>query len=326
MSTETTPQAPREERTDKKYYTASGEDITRIVAPAEKFIEKLYSSGSENGSDIPALTQQTQEAMLHIIGEVLYENNMRPYNFPWDNPEKNTDTANASTVDQKEGQGTTKADDSQSVKPTESSPELTEAHHEHLAKYKAYREAVENIPEEELQAVKELQEVLGTILRDGLAPNAAKYHVLARLEDKVKTMDILDASDKLNWISQKILASEKEIPRPVDAETVIEITQKILNSKLAELRGDTKERCRLEEEASVDMARIQTLFELDKSRLLDKLYKELLTRIDIIYSDGELEMSQKQVALEELAAVIDEMREDMMNADEEAITALERLG
>lgn len=264
--------------------------------------------------------------MLHIIGEVLYENNMRPYNFPWDNPEKNTDTANASTVDQKEGQGTTKADDSQSVKPTESSPELTEAHHEHLAKYKAYREAVENIPKEELQAVKELQEVLGTILSDGLAPNAAKYHILSGLEYKVETMDTLDASEKLNWLSQKILASEKEIPRPVDAETVIEITQKILNSKRAELRGDTKERHRLEEEASVDMARIQTLFELDKSRLLDQLYKELLTRIDIIYSDGELEMSQKQVALEELAAVIDEMREDMMNADEEAITALERLG
>ena len=74
------------------------------------------------------------------------------------------------------------------------------------------------------------------------------------------------------------------------------------------------------------MAGIQTLFDLDKSRLLDQLYKEILTRIDIIYSDGELEMSQKQVALEELAAVIDEMREDMMNADEEAITALERLG
>ena len=138
-------------------------------------------------------------------------------------------------------------------------------------------------------------------------------------------MDTLDASDKLNWISQKILASEKEIPRPVDAETVIEITQKILNSKLAELRGDTKERCRLEEEASVDMAGIQTLFGLDKSRLLDQLYKEILTRIDSIYSDDELGVSQKQVSLEELATVIDEMREDMMNADEEGIATLARL-
>lgn len=73
------------------------------------------------------------------------------------------------------------------------------------------------------------------------------------------------------------------------------------------------------------MAGIQTLFDLDKSRLLDQLYKEILTRIDIIYSDDELEMSQKQVALEELAAVIDEMREDMMNADEEEITTLVRL-
>ena len=73
------------------------------------------------------------------------------------------------------------------------------------------------------------------------------------------------------------------------------------------------------------MAGIQTLFDLDKSELLDQLYKEILTRIDIIYSDDELEMSQKQVALEELAAVIDEMREDMMNADEEEITALARL-
>lgn len=115
------------------------------------------------------------------------------------------------------------------------------------------------------------------------------------------------------------------MPCPVDAETVIEITQKILNSKLAELRGDTKERCRLEEEASVDMAGIETLFDLDKSELLDQLYEELLTRIDIIYSDGELEMSQKQASLEELATVIDEMREDMMNADEEEVTALVRL-
>ena len=41
MSTETTPQAPREERTDKKYYTASGEDITHIAAPAEKFVKKF---------------------------------------------------------------------------------------------------------------------------------------------------------------------------------------------------------------------------------------------------------------------------------------------
>ena len=64
------------------------------------------------------------------------------------------------------------------------------------------------------------------------------------------------------------------------------------------------------------MAGIQTLFDLDKSELLDQLYKEILTRIDIICSDDELEMSQKQVALEELAAVIDEMREDMMIADE----------
>lgn len=186
-----------------------------------------------------------------------------------------------------------------------------------------YQEAIKDIPEEELQAIKELQGMLGAILSDGLAPNAAKYHVLAGLEYKVKTMD---TSHKLNWLIQKILAPEREIPRPVDAETVIEITQKILSSKLAELRGDTKESRRLEEEASIDMAGIQTLFDLDKSELLDQLYKELLTRIDIIYSDGELEMSQKQVALEELAAVIDEMREDMMNADEEAITALERLG
>lgn len=295
MSTETTPQAPREERTDKKYYTASGEDITHIAAPAEKFVKKFCPAESETNNNELPLSPHTQAAILYTIRTALYDNNMRGYNFPW----------NTSDGDIHDDHSTAE---------------------KMVNERKNYQEAIKDIPEEELQAVKELQEVLGTILSDGLAPNAAKYHVLARLEDKVKTMDILDASDKLNWLSQKILASEKEIPRPVDAETVIEITQKILNSKLAELRGDTKERRRLEEEASVDMARIQTLFELDKSRLLDQLYKELLTRIDIIYSDGELEMSQKQVALEELAAVIDEMREDMMNADEEAITALERLG
>ena len=73
------------------------------------------------------------------------------------------------------------------------------------------------------------------------------------------------------------------------------------------------------------MTGIQTLFDLDKSGLLDQLYKELLARIDIIYSDDGLEVSQKQVALEELAAVIDKIRVDMMIADEEEITALTRL-
>ncbi|QJU08308.1 hypothetical protein FBF28_01855 [Candidatus Saccharibacteria bacterium oral taxon 488] len=294
MSTETTPQAPREERTDKKYYTASGEDITHIAAPAEKFVKKFCPAESEANNNESPLSPRTQAAILYTIRTALYDNNMRGYNFPW----------NTSDDDVHDDHNTAE---------------------KMVNERKNYQEATKDIPEEELQAIKELQEMLGTILSDGLAPNAAKYHVLARLEDKVKTMDILDASDKLNWISQKILASEKEIPRPVDAETVIEITQKILNSKLAELRGDTKERRRLEEEASVDMAGIQTLFNLDKSELLDQLYKEILTRIDTIYSDDELAMSQKQVALEEFAAVIDEMRVDMMIADEEAITALARL-
>lgn len=297
MNRETTPQAPREEQThkaDKRYYTASGEDITHIAAPAEKFVKKFCPAESETNNNELPLSPHTQAAILYTIRTALYDNNMRGYNFPW----------NTSDGDIHDDHSTAE---------------------KMVNERKNYQEAIKDIPEEELQALKELQEMLGTILSDGLAPNAAKYHVLARLEDKVKTMDILDASDKLNWISQKILASEKEIPRPVDAETVIEITQKILSSKLAELRGDTKERRRLEEEASVDMAGIQTLFDLDKSRLLDQLYKEILTRIDIIYSDDELEMSQKQVALEELAAVIDEMREDMMNADEEEITTLVRL-
>lgn len=295
MSTETTPQAPREERIDKKYYTASGEDITHIAAPAEKFVEKFCPAESETNNNKSPLSPRTQAAILYTIRTALYDNNMRGYNFPW----------NTSDSDVHDDHNTAE---------------------NMVNERKNYQEAIKDIPEEELQAIKELQEMLGAILSDGLAPNAAKYHVLAGLEDKVKTMDTLDASDKLNWISQKILASEKEIPRPVDAETVIEITQKILNSKRAELRGDTEERHRLEEEASVDMAGIQILFELDKSRLLDQLYKEILTRIDIIYSDDELEVSKKQVALEELAAVIDEIRVDMMIADEEEITALARLG
>mgnify|MGYP007083751488 FL=1 len=294
MSIETTPQALPEEQIDKRYYTASGEDITHIAAPAEKFVKKFCPAESEaNNNELP-LSPRTQAAMLYTIRTALYDNNMRGYNFPW----------NTSDGDVHDDHNTAE---------------------KMVNERKNHQEATKDIPEEELQAIKELQEMLGAILSDGLAPNAAKYHVLAGLEYKVETMDTLDASDKLNWLSQKILASEKEIPCPVDAETVIETTQKILSSKLAELRGDTKERRRLEEEASVDMAGIQTLFDLDKSELLDQLYKEILTRIDIIYSDDELEMSQKQVALGELAAVIDEMRVDMMIADEEAITTLARL-
>ena len=297
MNRETTPQAPREEQThkaDKRYYTASGEDITHIAAPAEKFVKKFCPAESEaNNNELP-LSPRTQAAMLYTIRTALYGNNMRGYNFPW----------NTSDGDVHDDHNTAE---------------------KMVNERKNYQEAIKDIPEEELQAIKELQEMLGTILSDGLAPNTAKYHVLAGLEYRVETMDTLDASGKLNWLSQKILASEKEIPRPVDAETVIEITQKILNSKRAELRGDTEERRRLEEEASVDMAGIQTLFDLDKSELLDQLYKEILTRIDIIYSDDELEMLKKQVALEELAAVIDGIRVDMMIADEEEITALARL-
>ena len=294
MSIETTPQALPEEQIDKRYYTASGEDITHIAAPAEKFVKKFCPAESEaNNNELP-LSPRTQAAMLYTIRTALYDNNMRGYNFPW----------NTSDGDVHDDHNTAE---------------------KMVNERKNHQEATKDIPEEELQAIKELQEMLGAILSDGLAPNAAKYHVLAGLEYKVETMDTLDASDKLNWLSQKILASEKEIPCPVDAETVIEITQKILSSKLAGLRGDTKERRRLEEEASVDLAGIQTLFDLDKSELLDQLYKEILTRIDIIYSDDELETSQKQVALEELAAVIDEMQVDMIIADEEAITALARL-
>lgn len=291
MSIETTPQALPEEQIDKRYYTASGEDITHIAAPAEKFVKKFCPAESETNNNESPLSSRTQAAMLHIIGTALYDNNMRGYNFPW----------NTSDSDVRDNHNTAE---------------------EMVNERNNYQEAIKDIPEEELQAIKELQGMLGAILSDGLAPNAAKYHVLAGLEYKVKTMD---TSHKLNWLIQKILAPEREIPRPVDAETVIEITQKILSSKLAELRGDTKESRRLEEEASIDMAGIQTLFDLDKPELLDQLYKEILTRIDIICSDDELEMSQKQVALEELAAVIDEMREDMMIADEEAIATLARL-
>jgi len=294
MSTETTPQAPQEEqthKTDKRYYTASGEDITHIAAPAEKFVEKFCPAESETNNNKSPLSPCTQAAMLYTIRTALYDNNMRGYNFPW----------NTSDGDVHDDHNTAE---------------------KMVNERKNYQEAIKDIPEEELQAIKELQEMLGTILSDGLAPNAAKYHVLARLEYKIETAN---TPDTLDVIRQQILNSEKEIPRPVDAETVIEITQKILSSKLAGLRGDTKERRRLEEEASVDLAGIQTLFDLDKSELLDQLYKEILTRIDIIYSDDELETSQKQVALEELAAVIDEMQVDMIIADEEAITALARL-
>lgn len=291
MNRETTPQEKQTHKVDKRYYTANGEDITHIAAPAEKFVKKFCPAESETNNNELPLSPHTQAAILYTIRTALYDNNMRGYNFPW----------NTSDGDIHDDHSTAE---------------------KMVNERKNYQEAIKDIPEEELQALKELQEMLGTTLSDGLAPNAAKYHVLSRLEHKIETAA---APDELNLISQQILNSEKEIPRPVDAETVIEIIQKILSSKLAELRGDTKERCRLEEEASVDMAGIQALFDLDKSGLLDQLYKELLTRINIIYSDDELEVSQKQVALEELAAVIDEIRVDMMIADEEEVTALVRL-
>ena len=291
MNREATPQEKQTHKVDKRYYTASGEDITHIATPAEEFVKKFCPAESETNNNELPLSPHTQAAILYTIRTALYDNNMRGYNFPW----------NTSDGDIHDDHNTAE---------------------KMVNERKNYQEAIKDISEEELQAIKELQEMLGTILSDGLAPNAAKYHVLARLEYKIETAN---TPDTLDVIRQQILNPEKEIPRPVDAETVIEITQKILSSKRAELRGDTKERRRLEEEASVDMAGIQTLFDLDKSELLDQLYKEVLTRIDIIYSDDELEMSQKQVALEELAAVIDEIRVDMMIADEEAITALARL-
>lgn len=287
MSMEKTPQAPREEKTDKRYYTASGEDITSVVAPAEEFIEKFCSSKSGE----PAITPQTREAMLYTIRMVLYSNNIRAYNFPWDSSDNDIHDSHNTARDM-------------------------------VAERKAYQEAIGNIPEEEQDILEKLQSTLRKIVSDGLAPHAAKYHILARLEYSIETVNVLD---KLDLISQQILNLEQEVPRPVDAETIIEIVQKILNSKLAELQGNTKERNHLEEEVLVDMTRSQTLFDLDKSGLLRQLYDEAWTRINIICSDNKLGISQKQVALEELSAAIDKTREVMMIADEEEIVALERL-
>lgn len=148
MHRETTPQEKQTHKVDKRYCTANGEDITHIVAPAEEFIDKFCSSAAEkNSSSMPTLTQRTQAAMLHTVRTVLYENNMRPYDFPWNNPEKSTNTANTSTVEHKDDRGITQVNNSQSIKPTESNPEITEAHYERPAEYKTYQEVVNNIPE-----------------------------------------------------------------------------------------------------------------------------------------------------------------------------------
>ena len=56
MNRETTPQEKQTHKVDKRHYTANGEDITRIVVPAEEFIDKFCSSAAENSSSMPTLT------------------------------------------------------------------------------------------------------------------------------------------------------------------------------------------------------------------------------------------------------------------------------
>lgn len=111
--------------------------------------------------------------------------------------------------------------------------------------------------------------------------------------------------------------------RPAYAEIVIEAIQNILESKLAELLGYTEVKHDLARQALLDEAGLPSplplILTLDKSGLLRQLYNEALARVDNICHDDALDVSQKQVALEELAAVIDEIREDMMIADEEAM-------
>ena len=141
---------------------------------------------------------------------------------------------------------------------------------------------------------------------------------------------IVDAPDKLDVIGQQILSPpnpEQAMLCLVYAEIVIEAIQNILESELAELLDNTEGKNRLARQVLLNEAGLPgplpLIFTSDKSGLLRQLYYESLDRVDSIYHDDELDVSQKQAALGEIADVMNKLQTSMMILAKEEIAAPE---
>lgn len=137
----------------------------------------------------------------------------------------------------------------------------------------------------------------------------------------------INAPDKLNLIRRQILNPEQGMPHPVGAEIVIEAIQSTLESKLAGLLGNTESKHHFARQALLDEAGLPsplpTVLRLDKSGLLRQLYDGALARICSICDDNELDVSQKQAALGEIADVMNKLQTSMMILAKEEIAAPE---
>lgn len=141
---------------------------------------------------------------------------------------------------------------------------------------------------------------------------------------------IVDAPDKLDVIGQQILSPpnpEQAMLCLVYAEIVIEAIQNILESELAELLDNTEGKNRLARQVLLNEAGLPgplpLIFTSDKSGLLRQLYYESLDRVDSIYHDDELDVSQKQAALGEIADSMNKLQTSMMILAKEEIAAPE---
>jgi hypothetical protein len=141
---------------------------------------------------------------------------------------------------------------------------------------------------------------------------------------------IVDAPDKLDVIGQQILSPpnpEQAMLCLVYAEIVIEAIQNILESELAGLLDNTEGKNRLARQVLLNEAGLPgplpLIFTSDKSGLLRQLYYESLDRVDSIYHDDELDVSQKQAALGEIADSMNKLQTSMMILAKEEIAAPE---
>lgn len=141
---------------------------------------------------------------------------------------------------------------------------------------------------------------------------------------------IVNAPDKLDVIRQQILSPpdpEQEMLCLVYAEIVIEAIQNILESELAGLLDNTEGKNRLARQVLLNEAGLPgplpLIFTSDKSGLLRQLYYESLDRVDSIYHDDELDVSQKQAALGEIADSMNKLQNSMMILAKEEIAAPE---
>ena len=141
---------------------------------------------------------------------------------------------------------------------------------------------------------------------------------------------IVDAPDKLDVIGQQILNPpnpEQAMLCLVYAEIVIEAIQNIIESELAGLLDNTEGKNRLARQVLLNEAGLPgplpLIFTSDKSGLLRQLYYESLDRVDSIYHDDELDVSQKQAALGELADSMNKLQNSMMILAKEEIAAPE---